>query len=141
MWEDFVRGNWPAAASAMPESAQLPSAKTAGGPARAERPVPAPVYTQTVSYAQGYPRAASYAPAASYAQAVDPALAASYAPAASQARDQAQRPATGKLAFRAALAAGAGLVLAIVVPSSAVAGAHTAGSHTVGAHAAAHTGH
>jgi hypothetical protein len=97
MWEDFMRGNWPAAASAAPDPAQLPSAKSVAGPVRAARPVPAHI----AGYAQSTPR-----------------------------------PVAGKFAFRAAVAAGAGLVLAIVVPSSAVAGsAHVAGAH---AHVAAH---
>lgn len=96
MWEDFMRGNWPAAASAAPDPAQLPSAKSVAEPVRAARPAPAHI----VSYAQSTPR-----------------------------------PVAGKFAFRAAVAAGAGLVLAIVVPGSAVAGStHVAGAHA--AHAA-----
>jgi hypothetical protein len=91
MWEDFVRGNWPAAASAMPDPEQLPS-----------------------------PKPTAVKPAQPQAQ-VTP------------------RPAAGKLAFRAALAAGAGLVLAVAVPGSAVAGIiHSTGAHAVGGHIAAH---
>jgi hypothetical protein len=91
MWEDFMRGNWPAAASAMPDPEQLPS-----------------------------PKPAAVKPAQPKAQ-VRP------------------RPVTGKLAFRATLAAGAGLVLAVVVPGSAVAGSiHSTGAHAVGGHIAAH---
>lgn len=91
MWEDFVRGNWPAAASAMPDPEQLPSTK--------------PVAVK---------------PAQPQAQVMP-------------------RPAVGKLAFRAALAAGAGLVLAVVGPGSAVASSiHSTGVHAVGGHLAAH---
>ena len=107
MWEDFMRGNWPAAA-ATPGTAQSSSAKSVTAtPTHAARP------TQTVDYAEpaGQARAFGYA----RAQATP-------------------RPVAGKLAFRATLAAGAGLVLAVLIPGSAVAGS----IHATGAHVAAH---
>jgi hypothetical protein len=98
MWEDFVRGNWPAAASVMPDPVQLPSASSVVKPSHAKPP-------QAVT--------------ASYRQA-----------------EATSRSAAGKLGFKAAIAAGAGLALAVLVPGYAVAGsAHVAGAH---AHAAAH---
>jgi hypothetical protein len=58
------------------------------------------------------------------------------------AQPQAQltpRPGVGKLAFRATLAAGAGLVLAVFMPGSAVAhGSPATGAHAVGGRLAAH---
>jgi len=93
MWEDFMRGNWPAVASAAPDPVLLPSATSA-----ATLPASHP---RTTVRAEAAPRAA-----------------------------------TGKVAFKAAIAAGAGLVLAVLAPASAVAGnTHAIGAHT---HAAAH---
>jgi hypothetical protein len=100
MWEDFMRGNWPAAATVAPDPAEFASARTAT--AR-----PAPVVRQNRPAVQS---------------------------------NAVARPVAGKFAFRAALAAGAGLILAVVVPNSAVAGGlHTTGAHTVGAHVHAAT--
>jgi hypothetical protein len=110
MWEDFMRGNWPTAASTMPAPAQLPSVE-----ARPTRSARAVQYGGP-AHAVGYARAAAPAEVA-HAQVT-------------------ARPVAGKLAFRAALAAGAGLVLAVLVPGSAVAGStHATGAH---AHVAAH---
>jgi hypothetical protein len=97
MWEDFMRGNWPAAASAAPTPTELPSA------------------TSSVRY----PRPSARAETAAMARA-----------------EAAPRPVAGRFTVRAALAAGAGLVLAVVAPASAVAGGvHITGAH---AHIAAH---
>jgi hypothetical protein len=91
MWEDFMRGNWPAAASAAP--------------------TPAPV--------ESYPQTRFRAETAAMVRA-----------------EAAPRPVAGKFAVKAALAAGAGLVIAVLAPGAAVAGsAHVTGAH---AHIATH---
>jgi hypothetical protein len=105
MWEDFMRGNWPAAASVMPDPEQLPSAKfVAARSAQTVTTRSAPAVT------------------ASYAQAFSPA-------------ETTPRPLGGRLAVKAALAAGAGLVIAVLVPGYAVGSTHAVGTH---AHVAAH---
>jgi hypothetical protein len=115
MWEDFVRGNWPAAASVTPAPVQLPSTTpvTTGPP-----------WTDAVSPAHvaGYARPTSSAAAVGYAHA-----------------QVTRRPVGGRVAVKTVLAAGAGLVLALVVPSYALAsGSHVIGAHTTSSHVAAH---
>jgi len=112
MWEDFVRGNWPAAAPMRPDP--LPSANPVtatsvhtGGAAQ----------SGSIAYTAGYARTSSWTKTVSHVQA-----------------QPVSRPASRKLAVKAALAAGAGLILAVVVPGSALA----SGGHAVGTHAAAH---
>jgi hypothetical protein len=75
----------------------------------------------------------------SYAMATGYARTANYGQAFTQAEAVAS-PVSRKLAFRAALTAGAGLVLAVLVPGAALAGSsHAIGAHAVtGAHAASH---
>jgi hypothetical protein len=109
MWEDFMRGNWPAPAAAEPADPPSPRGIAAPATQREYRPAGPTAYAG-VAHAQ----AASSTVRTRAAHAVP-------------------RPATRTFTVRAAAAAGAGLLLAFVLPGSAVASPGHATSH--GTHA------
>jgi hypothetical protein len=116
MWEDFMRGNWPAIAPAVPaprtalEAVELATL-------REHQPGGAPFLTSPV-YALSAPAQATHAAASHTAP----------------AHARTAHPGSRKFAVRTVVTAGAGLLLAVVLPGSAVASAVHTVSH--GAHAA-----
>jgi hypothetical protein len=113
MWEDFMRGNWPTVAPAIPEP-------------RTSRDVAEPTTLRERQPGNGaaYPLPSRTSPA--HIQGLH----------AAPTRNKAVHHATGtrKFAVRTVVTAGAGLLLAVVLPGSAIASS----VHTVahGAHAA-----
>jgi hypothetical protein len=110
MWEDFMRGNWPAPAAAEPAVPQSPQGIAAPAMPREYRPAGVTNYAGVV-----------------HAEAVR-------SPVRTRAAHAAPRPATRTFTVRAVAAAGAGLLLAFGLPGSAVASPGHATSH--GAHTA-----
>jgi hypothetical protein len=108
MWEDFMRGNWPAPAAAEPAAPSSPRGTAAPAMVREYRPAGSAVYAGTAHAEVARPRVRTGAAHA------------------------APRPATRTFTVRAAAAAGAGLLLAFVMPGSAVASPGHVTSH--GAH-------